>query len=158
MFAVHFECLQGVIIYAINGWALLLFLGAADFIMILRVWAMYNRSRLILSALLMLFSMEIIFTLLAVAIYSDSRNLSVVTSQLDLSICVVQPTSPIWMKSLQMYRMTNQWQLNRYMILLVKQGILYFFAVFLFALINALAASGKLPVAVWQVDLLTILE
>ena len=45
-------------------------------IMILRVWAMYNRSRLILRALLMLFSVEIIFTVLAAAIYSVPRNIS----------------------------------------------------------------------------------
>ena len=29
---------------------------------------------------------------------------------------------------LQMYRMTNQWQFNRYMNLLFEQGLLYFFA------------------------------
>ncbi|KAF8548549.1 hypothetical protein OG21DRAFT_749256 [Imleria badia] len=31
-------------------------------------------------------------------------------------------------QSLQMYRLTKQWQPNRYLILLVRQGILYFFA------------------------------
>lgn len=30
-------------------------------------------------------------------------------------------------QSLQMYQVTKRWQLDRYMILLVKQGILYFF-------------------------------
>ena len=29
---------------------------------------------------------------------------------------------------LQMYRMTKQWQINHYMSLLVKQGILYYLA------------------------------
>ena len=42
--------------------------------MILRVWAMYNQSKVILSALLPLFSLQIIFTILAAAIYSDPRN------------------------------------------------------------------------------------
>ena len=69
---------------------------------------------------------------------------------LDFSICVVDPTSLIWAEvysilqithgaamfilvivsfvreSLQMYRMTRQWQCNQYVSLLVKQGILYF--------------------------------
>ena len=69
---------------------------------------------------------------------------------LDFSFCVVEPTSVIWTKaatiseithatamcmlalvqfvkqSLQMYRATKQWQINRYMGLLVRQGILYF--------------------------------
>ena len=31
-------------------------------------------------------------------------------------------------QSVQMYRVTKQWQLNRYMTLLVQQGIFYFFA------------------------------
>ena len=44
-------------------------------VMILRVWAMYNRSRLILSSLLVLFSLEIIATVLAVAVDSDPKRL-----------------------------------------------------------------------------------
>lgn len=43
--------------------------------MILRVWAIYNRSRLILGALLTLFSLEIMFTIIVTAIYSDPRYL-----------------------------------------------------------------------------------
>ncbi|KAI9570973.1 hypothetical protein HD554DRAFT_288472 [Boletus coccyginus] len=61
-------------------------------------------------------------------------------------------------QSLQMYSVTKQWQINRYMNLLVKQGILYFFATFCFSLINVLAASGKLPAEGWQVIPLYILE
>ena len=91
-------------------------------------------------------------------------------------------------QSLQMYHVTKQWQLNRYMTLLVKQGILYFFvcvpvssfppllpchptsrlptsltetfchSVFLFSFLNVLGASGKLPTGGWQLDLLTILQ
>ena len=65
---------------------------------------------------------------------------------------MVQPTPPIWtqvadilqithgaavcslgivqfvIQSRQMYRVTRQWQPNRYMVLLVREGILYFFA------------------------------
>ncbi|KAF8554413.1 hypothetical protein OG21DRAFT_1094707 [Imleria badia] len=121
--------------------------------MILRVWAMYTRSRLILGVLLILFSVEISSTIVAVAFYSDSRNVSAVTIQiLDVSFCALQPASFAWPKvafilqithggamcilavvqfmkqSLETYRVTKQWQLNRYMNLLVRQGILYFFA------------------------------
>ena len=69
---------------------------------------------------------------------------------LDFSFCVVGSTSLIWTKvatilqithgaamcmlalvrfvrqSLQMYPATKQWQINRYMGLLVREGILYF--------------------------------
>ena len=148
--------------------------------MILRVWVMYNRSRLILSALLMFFCLAIISTFIATVLYTDPRNVSgtlklaqrtafrtnllstpiplvglrtVVTIQiLDVAFCMVQPIPFIWMKvaailgiahsavvcifvivqfvrqSLQMYYATKQWQLSQYMRLLVKQGLLYFFA------------------------------
>ena len=73
---------------------MLLFLGAADcellcsslsekqtlivtaVVMILRVWAMYNRSKLILGTLLTTFSLEIISLVLTAAIQSDAKNLS----------------------------------------------------------------------------------
>lgn len=42
--------------------------------MILRVWAIYNRSKLILRTLLALLSLEIIFLVLVTAMYSDPRN------------------------------------------------------------------------------------
>jgi hypothetical protein len=44
-------------------------------VMILHVWAMYNRSRLILGTLLTLFSAEMISTILAITIDSIPRNL-----------------------------------------------------------------------------------
>ena len=45
-------------------------------VMMLRVWAMYNQSRLILGTLLTLFVMEIVSYILAFAINSDPKNLS----------------------------------------------------------------------------------
>ena len=149
-------------------------------VMILRVWAMYNRSTLILGVLLTSFSLEIIANILVAAVASDPTNLSgtlmldkqmvsytnelsimtplicrptvIVTQTLGYSFCVVQLSSLIWMEvadilqithgaavcilgivqfviqSRQMYRVTRQWQPNRYMVLLVREGILYFFA------------------------------
>ena len=93
VYLIH-ECFQGKIIIAIRGWTFLLFLGAADceslcnslsekktlivttVVMILRVWVMYNRSRLILGTLLTTFFLEIISLTLTAAIQSDARNLS----------------------------------------------------------------------------------
>ena len=80
-------------------------------------------------------------------------NHKVATIQIDdlsYSYCVVESNSSIWTQlatvlqimhgaavcmlallqfvkqSIQMYRVTKQWQLNRYMSLLVREGILYF--------------------------------
>ena len=71
---------------------------------------------------------------------------------LDFSFCMEQPTLPVWTniaailqithgaamctlaiirfarQTFQMYRVTNQWQINQYMSLLVREGVLYFFA------------------------------
>ncbi|KAF8548545.1 hypothetical protein OG21DRAFT_1516179 [Imleria badia] len=56
-----------------------------------------------------------------------------------------------------MYHLTKQWQLNRYITLLVRQGILYFIAVFLFAFIEVLNTSGNISTEGWQADLSTTL-
>jgi hypothetical protein len=164
--------------------------------MILRVWAMYSRSKLILRTLLALFSMEIVSTLLADSIFQDSRYMAgmwilaelmvrytdplstaipflghhwhtVHTTQiLDFSFCVWQNELPsltnvvsilqmthaaamcilaiaqFVRQSLQMRRATKVWQLNRYMNLLVKQGILYFLGyVSLFSLLPSELAN-----------------
>ncbi|KAF8135154.1 hypothetical protein EV363DRAFT_1447915 [Boletus edulis] len=57
-----------------------------------------------------------------------------------------------------MYRARKQWQINQYMSLLVQQGILYFLAIFLFTLMNALAAAGKLGSGLSQLILSVIAE
>ena len=49
-------------------------LMVAAAVAILRLRTMYNRSRLILSVLTALFSMEILVNVLGAAIYSDPRN------------------------------------------------------------------------------------
>ena len=153
-------------------------------VMILRVWAMYNRSTLILSVLLTSFSLEIIANVLGAAVISNPVNLSgtlalaeqmmsctnnvsittpldcrptvVITQISGYSFCIVQLTTLIWtevadilqithgaavcilgiiqfvIQSLQMHRATRQWQPNRYMVLLVREGILYYIAYVLF--------------------------
>ncbi|KAG8212945.1 hypothetical protein J3R82DRAFT_11307 [Butyriboletus roseoflavus] len=61
-------------------------------------------------------------------------------------------------ESLQMYRVTKQWYPNRYMNLLVKEGILYFFAILLFNLIDVLTYAEVIPVETWQMIMLVFAE
>ena len=85
-------------------------------------------------------------------------------------------------QSFQMYAETKQWQLNRYMNLLVREGVAYFFAFVLSyssppkltnqilielmvcdsfllrGMINILFATGKIPTQYWQTSLLYIIE
>ncbi|KAF8135107.1 hypothetical protein EV363DRAFT_1213141 [Boletus edulis] len=163
------------ILYILNGWIFVIFLGAADLVMILRVWALYHRSRLILGALLASFSVEIIFTIILAAINGDPRNLSATTSHIfHFSVCGATSTAPKWTnvavalqiahagavcilviaqflkQSFQMYRATKQWQLNRYVNLLVKQGIFYFLGIFLYTLINLLLLLRNGLAPGWQ--------
>ncbi|KAN0092678.1 hypothetical protein V8E55_003462 [Tylopilus felleus] len=170
------------IVYIIDAWVFNLFLGAADCMMMLRVWAMYNRSKPLLRILLTLFFLEIIFSVIGTAINSNPKNVSApIVKIMDDSFCLVIST-PVWTneatifqithgaamcllaiirfvrQSLQMYRATKQWQPNRYMSLLVTQGIFYFFAIFLYSLMNMLSDFGKFPTGGWQMILLIILN
>ncbi|KAG9316930.1 hypothetical protein JVU11DRAFT_3011 [Chiua virens] len=151
--------------------------------MILRVWAMYDRSRLILHLLLALFFVEIVSVVVAAAVYSDPRNvIGVIIQVLDYSFCSVQFTPLIWgevtsilqitfsvvlcvlaivqfvRRSLQMYDATKRWQLNRYINLLIKEGIVYFFAIFLLNSISLLTDWGSIPSDTWQSTLRSIVE
>ena len=44
--------------------------------MILRIWAIYDRSKLILGTLVIPFALEIISNIICAVIFSDMRNLS----------------------------------------------------------------------------------
>ncbi|KAF8135063.1 hypothetical protein EV363DRAFT_1322397 [Boletus edulis] len=171
------------IIGIINAWTFLLFYAAAEFVMILRIWAMYNRSRVVIGCLLALYFVVIIGTILDVIVNSIPKDLPAgVVQILDISFCTLASTVPTWTnvavilqvtqggilcllgivqvvkQSLQMYRATKAWQVNRYMALLVKQGMLSFLAILLFNLVNVLYLFGKAPIGGWQLLLLVALE
>ncbi|KAF8549553.1 hypothetical protein OG21DRAFT_1525741 [Imleria badia] len=171
------------ILYISNVWAFLLFLGAANLAMILRVWVMYNRSRIILTTLLIMFSAEVVCTIVVAAMWSDPRITWLTTMHiLDVTMCMVEFPLAVWTKaatileimisttmctlaigrfitqSLQMYRVTKQWQLSRYMNLLVQQGIVYFLAVSLFSIMNAVNASKIALPGGWGMVLLLALQ
>ncbi|KAG9315358.1 hypothetical protein JVU11DRAFT_4503 [Chiua virens] len=163
-------------------WTYVLFLGAADIVMILRIWAMYHRSRLILVVLIALYVIEMTSAVIASGFYSKARVGAVTTIViLEYSLCVVG-VEPTWgqvtnvmqiafavalcllaiiqfvKQSLQMYRITKQWQPNLYMKLLVKQGVLYFFAIFLINFVDILSVSGNIPNSGWQPIFLYIVQ
>jgi len=147
--------------------------------LILRTWAMYNRSRAILITLLTLYVVEMVFIILAYALESDTKDYSMQAFQFTLgfSFCAITYSIPLintwrWAcmftnmilggmsclligvqfvrQSFQMYHATKHWQLNRYMALLVHQGILYFIAFFIFEVINLLDQMGVTPQAEWS--------
>jgi len=166
-----------------NLWAIFAFICVADLVMILRLWAMYNRSKLILGILLTFYIAEIVPSTIGCIVYTIPQNLSVTVAHvLDLSFCSGGPLSPSWKKvssitqlihaavmcmlviiqfirqSVQMYKATKQWRLNQFVNLLVMEGVLYFFAILAWNLVNALYAWGVITVAGQQAIPITLLE
>ncbi|KAG9315418.1 hypothetical protein JVU11DRAFT_4571 [Chiua virens] len=72
-------------------------------------------------------------------------------------LCMLAIVQFAW-ESLQMYHATKQWKLNRYIKLLVQQGILHFLAIVLLNLIDELFKTGNIPGTGWQYILACILE
>jgi len=144
------------VIYLICGWAFIMFLSATDFVMILRVYAMWNRSRTILSILVFLLGTQTMVAVILTGIYDNpNTHLSVTMGRvLNFSICrdsyintpatlevypylaaprlilsvalVILAVSRTLKQSLEMYKATKQWQPNRYIQKLAGDGILYF--------------------------------
>ncbi|KAF8139871.1 hypothetical protein EV363DRAFT_1152121 [Boletus edulis] len=143
------------VIYQIAVWTYIPFLSAIDLMMILRVYAMWNRSRTVLSTLLFLLVTQTIVTVVLNGIYNNpNTHVSVTMGQvLDFSFCIssfinTPVTLPVYRavpqlvlsaalvilavsqtlkQSFEMYKATKKWQPNRYMQKLVRDGILYFF-------------------------------
>ncbi|KAG9315411.1 hypothetical protein JVU11DRAFT_4562 [Chiua virens] len=151
--------------------------------MILRVWAMYNRSRVILGLLLTMLLLEIIALVASSAFYSNPKNNSWFAIQvLEYSFCTEQFVQPIWSlvtdisqislavvlcmaavvrfgtRSLRMYRATKQWRLDRYINLLVNQGILYFLGIILLNLFTLLSYTTSIATNDWQFILTIIVQ
>jgi len=160
------------IIYTISIWAHILFIGAAELAVILRVWVLYSQSRRILFTLLLLFSVEIIVTIIDTITTTPSNIHDIVISTvqtLHSSVCPLTYPSTITGKvagifqfanisalcaftflqfviqSLEMYRVTKRWELNRYINLMVKQGLIYFVLLCSYSLIAFLQHAGALP-------------
>jgi len=140
-------------IYLVADWVFPIFLGAADFVMILRVYAMWNQSTRILYILLFIYVPQVIVSFIYEGFYSNRNTYPVtVTQVIDLSVCsgssfnasspllltmtalrfalsvmlLILAVIPTLKDSLVLYKATGKWQLNHYMKVLVKDGIFYF--------------------------------
>ncbi|KAF8553839.1 hypothetical protein OG21DRAFT_1181965 [Imleria badia] len=136
--------------------------------MILRVYAIWNRSQRILYILLFIYVPQVILSFILTGIYNNpSTYLSVTTVQfINFAICddsvsniTVVLASHLYAETLRlvlsialltlaiaqtlkqlvaMYRATKQWQPNQYLQQLVKDGILYFFVYVSYIIFNLL--------------------
>jgi len=144
--------------------------------MILRVWALYDKSRFILATLLPLLATEVVSCLAnSIVISTRYNSLGKATQVLDLSLCVPQASLVVpaevgdisqltlgalmclfiairfTRRSFEMYKVTKQYRLGRYMNLLTREGIFYFFVIVTFALINSLTLLNVLSGTWWGV-------
>ncbi|KAF8452880.1 hypothetical protein L210DRAFT_3639323 [Boletus edulis BED1] len=143
--------IKGNILYALGELSYAIFWTGADMVMILRVYALYNRSRIILGGLLVLYVVEVVILVVSASIYSDPKYVKVTIIQL-LGITVCNPVlnTNTWNTatavvqfvhgtvlsflvvakfvgdSLRTYQATRKWQFNRYISLLVRDGFFYF--------------------------------
>jgi len=166
-------------IFAIfDVWASFIFVGAAQLVMILRVWALYHRSTVILVTLLILYTIEFILYFVAAVIISIQVDHTVTSVHvLDFSFCKIADSSVVWneimnyvqlalgtlmclliaiefmKQSLQIYKVTKQFQLSCYINLLTREGMVYFLFVLTCAAI-ALAESINLPTAITLLDMI----
>ncbi|KAI9457547.1 hypothetical protein HD554DRAFT_1769883 [Boletus coccyginus] len=150
---------KGTVLYLVIYWAFPIFLLSADLVMILRVYAMWNRSKWILSILLFVCVPQVVISFVLAGIYynpntyfsvtiiqvggfSFCNGLSEIPSPLLLGVTIPRfvlgvtlltlAAIPTLKGSIEMYRATRIWQLNQYVQQLMRDGIFYFFVVALY--------------------------
>ncbi|KAF9232805.1 hypothetical protein BU15DRAFT_80792 [Melanogaster broomeanus] len=153
--SIIFKISQGTVLSLIQIWMFPVFLGVADLLILLRVYAMYNRSRIVLAILLVIYIPSTVIFVIATGIYNDPKLYMSVTNPevAGFKICVVTyNTTSLFgtydvipriilgillcglaiaqfvRQSLQMHKAIKQWRSDRYMTLLVRESILYFLA------------------------------
>ncbi|KAF8416684.1 hypothetical protein L210DRAFT_2520132 [Boletus edulis BED1] len=164
-------------IFLVGNWGFLVFLFAADVVMILRVYAMWNQSRTILWILVFIYVVQVITSVAVDGFYQNPNNthLSVAIGQLAsftfcatsltnvplvfnmlklvprlalAAVLVILAVTQTLRQSVGMYKATKQWQLNRYMQLLVRDGIFYFVMNVLFQIASTLNFSPNLSATI----------
>jgi hypothetical protein len=154
----------------IGDWGFFLFLAAADFVMILRVYAMWNRSKTILGVLLFIYVPQVLVNVVWELVYAyPGKTLSVTIDQvLNYKSCNYSTTAPLGVyrtipryvlgaallilaviptlrQSVEMYKLTKRWHTDRSMKLLVREGAAYFIVRFtLFPLCPSIALATSL--------------
>ncbi|KAI9456199.1 hypothetical protein HD554DRAFT_2078178 [Boletus coccyginus] len=149
--------------FVAGDWSYILFLAAADLVMILRVYAMWNLSRKILATLLFIYVPEIVISVLWECIYyNPNGGLSVTVDQVaDFKSCsyssdnapsatyraiprfvlgatlLILSVIPTLRQSVEVYRLTKRWKTNRLMKVLLREGTVYFVVNLLFNIVNA---------------------
>ncbi|KAF8122306.1 hypothetical protein EV363DRAFT_1182894, partial [Boletus edulis] len=164
-------------IFVVGDWSFFVFLAAADLVMILRVNAMWNRSKTVFGILFFIYVVQMIVAIVWEIVYNNpATSLVVSTDQVvNFKFCGYTPkfdepkptyraiprfvlgaallilaVIPTLAQSVEMYKITGRWRTNRIMQLLVREGAAYFIVNLLFNITNAI----ELPI----VDFMLLLD
>jgi len=151
----------------INIWTSLVFIGAGDLLMILRVYAMYNRSRRILAILLVIYIPTLVLSITSAAYSTGQKFYLSVLAVADVKICVmgindiahvvtyaivallvigtllcILAVAKFVRQSLEMHKALKQWRSDRYTKLFVRESLLYFIANLILNVVSYISNSG----------------
>jgi len=131
--------------------AQVVFAAASDLVMVLRVYALWNRSKIILTILLICYAIRVVILFVAKVVFGNPHDVKVtIYTLLDYSVCygdftvpdrymtyrmvtssflyvllLVLAFVPTLKQSIAMYKQTKRWQPNQYMSLIVREGVFY---------------------------------
>ncbi|KAF8551869.1 hypothetical protein OG21DRAFT_221595 [Imleria badia] len=153
---------------------------AIGVLMILRVYAMYNRSRIVLGILLVIYMTQVVMLIVGNSFYSSPKYATVsVVQMLDGKVCNVTFSTETWniacitvqlilgtvmcilviarfvRELLHIHQATRKWHLNRYLSLLVRDGLAYFLITLVNSLANLLGLLADIPQG-WISDVLGV--
>ncbi|KAI9456201.1 hypothetical protein HD554DRAFT_2036981 [Boletus coccyginus] len=153
---------KGTAVFVVGDWGYILFLAAADLVMILRVYAMWNQSKKVLAILLFIYAPEIIFSIVWECIYNNTNGAVSVSQLFNYKSCkysleesppqadraiprfvlgvalLILSLIPTLRHMVAMYKFTKRWETNRLMKLLVREGAVYFVVNLYFNIITAI--------------------
>ncbi|KAF9237829.1 hypothetical protein BU15DRAFT_62852 [Melanogaster broomeanus] len=150
------KTIRCTVLYHVYVWSNTFFFAVTDLVMLLRVYAMYHRSRTVLSILLAAYVPSVVVSSLANTIYKPQIEVSVLFGATTCTLSFNAPSNfstyflisyviisavlcgfaivRLVRESLQMHRAIKKWRSNQYLELLVRENVLYFIA-YLFAVI-----------------------
>ncbi|KAF9230574.1 hypothetical protein BU15DRAFT_69079 [Melanogaster broomeanus] len=158
------------VIYLFTTWGNMIYLSVTDLTLILRVYAMYNRSRIVLGIILLVYIPTVAVQFALIVMFNNFKTHLSVTEveEMNLKFCVTSYSDAtelsiyIWIAravnsavlclfavaqfirhALEMHKVLGKWQSNRYMRFLVQESILYFISDLLYNVLGIVLGPSK---------------
>jgi len=169
-------------LFYLGDWANTAFYCASSLLMVLRVHAIWNRSKVILAILLLGYMVRVVSNLILTAVifnpYTDATVVDIRVPVLHYSACIeiyprigpyviyagswsiifdvvllILALVPSVQQSIAMYQTTKRWEPNRYISLIIKEGVAYYICLnFLDNIPNVVATLDNLNGDHWHLN------